>query len=169
MCWLALAFLLLTHAPAVAGGLVARPLSIRELTATADTIVVGRIGSARSHATGSGPETHVQVDVEQVLKGAPAAPLTIVQPGGDAGGVAGVVAGAPTFATGERVLLFLTRRSDGALRVAHLYQGKFTIEADPPQAVRRLPDTHAVLDQVPLADALAMVRAALPAPGERRR
>jgi hypothetical protein len=90
------------------------------------------------------------------------------------GGVAATIADAPTFAAGERVLVFLTRRPDGALRVAHLYQGKFTIETDPttsrPQAVRRAPDTRAVLDAVALDDALALVRAALPSPpGEGRR
>jgi hypothetical protein len=125
--------------------------------------VVGRVGAARSEAATAGPITRIQLDVEKMLKGTPAAALTIVQPGGEAGGVAASVAGAPTFVTGERVLMFLTRRPDGALRVAHLYQGKFSIEADPPQAVRRLPDTQAVLDAVSLADALALVRAALPA------
>jgi hypothetical protein len=183
MRWLPVTLLLIAHAPALAmlatagayvptatGALATRPLSIRELTAAADTIVVGRVAAVRSEAAAAGPITRIDVDVEQPLKGQPAASLTIVQPGGEAAGVASRVAGVPTFVAGERVLMFLTRRPDGALRVAHLYQGKFSIEADPPQAVRRLPDSQAVLDAMPLDDALAVVRAALPATrGQGRR
>ena len=164
-----LVLLLLLHPQIATAQAVPRPLSIRELTAIADTIALGRVARMESERSASGADivTRVHLDVEQLLKGAPASALTIVQPGGEAGGIAGVVAGAPTFAAAERVLVFLTRRPDGALRVAHLAQGKFTIETDAagtsPQAVRRAPDTAAVVDALPLADALALVRSALPA------
>jgi hypothetical protein len=152
---------LLLIAPGVAGASAPQPLTIAELSRLADTIVVGRVGAA----PGGGP---VALDVEQVLKGTPPSPLAIAPPGPVARGIVTEVAGAPTFAAGERVLVFLTRRPDASLRVAHLFQGKFSIEPDPvthiPHAVRRVPDTHAVLDRLPLADALAQVRAALPAP-----
>lgn len=183
MRWLPLTLVLVAHAPvlavlatacapvlATASALATRPLSIRELTTAADTIVIGRVAAVRGEAAAAGPITRVDLDVEQPLKGVPGPALTILQSGGEAAGVASSVAGAATFVAGERVLMFLTRRPDGALRVAHLYQGKFSIEADPPQAVRRLPDTQAVLDAMPLADALAVVRSALPAtsgPGRR--
>lgn len=167
--------LVLGHTAALAAPLASRPLSIRELTLAADTVVIGRIGSTRGEtsADGSAIVTRVLVDVEQALKGSPGPALTIVQPGGESGGVVATVAGGPTFAPGERVLLFLSRRPDGALRVAHVHQGKFSIEPDPatgqPAAVRRVPGTSEVVDNVPLAEALALVRAALPSPrGEGR-
>jgi hypothetical protein len=161
---------------AVAAPLASRPLSIRELTIAADTVVLGRVATAPSDRASPGTTlvTRIQLDVEQVLKGPAANVVTVVQPGGDAGGVVATVAGAPNFAPGERVLVFLSRRPDGDLRVAHLYQGKFSIEPDAAtgglRAVRREPDTRAVLDTVPLSDALALVRAALPpASGDGRR
>jgi len=170
----AIVFVLLLYPEISTAQALPRPLSIRELTATADTIAVGRVGAIESERTPGGLDlaTRIRLDVEQVLKGAPAAALTIVQSGGEAGGVAGTVAGAPTFRSGEHVLVFLSRRPDGALRVAHLAQGKFTIETDAgtaPRAVRRAPDTASVIDALPLADALALVRSALAAPGEQQR
>lgn len=162
--------LLLAHAAAHAAPLASRPLSVRELALIADTVVIGRIAPVQPEAATPDPGivTRVVVDVDQVLKGSAGATVTLVQTGGERGGVVSTVAGAPTFAAGEQVLLFLTRRPDGALRVAHLYQGKFSIEADPStgasRAVRRIPDTGDVVDAQPLTDALALVRAALAAP-----
>ena len=174
---LAAALVLVTLLPALVGAVTTRPLSIGELTTVADTIVVGRVSGAEAETGAAGTiHTRVALDVEQVLKGRAraGAPITIVQPGGDVGGVTATVADAPTFEPGERVLVFLTRRPDGTLRVAHLFQGKFSVESNPttrqPQAVRRAPDTHAVMDAVSLADALALVRASLPGGrGEDRR
>ena len=164
---LVIALVLVSLAPAFALAVTSRPLSISELTTVADTIVLGRVSAARSETDAGGAIlTRIALDVEQVLKGRAGSLITIVEPGGDVGGVVATVAGAPTFAAGERVLVFLTRRPDGTLRVAHLFQGKFSVESNPttrqPQAVRRAPDTHAVMDAVPLADALALVRASLP-------
>lgn len=163
--------LLLAHASAHAAPVASRPLSIRELAVIADTVVIGRIAAIRPEAATPEPGivTRIPVDVDQVLKGSAGAALILVQAGGERGGVAATIGGAPAFAAGEQVLLFLTRRPDGALRVAHLYQGKFSIEADPStgasRVVRRVPDTGAVVDALPLTDALALVRAALAAPG----
>lgn len=167
--------LLLAHTAAYAAPVASRPLSIRELAVIADTVVIGRVAQLRPDAGTADPGmvTRVLVDVEQVLKGAAGAAVTLVQPGGERGGVVATVGGAPSFNAGEHVLLFLTRRPDGALHVAHLYQGKFSIEPDPAtgaaRVVRRLPDTAEVADAMPLTDALALVRAALAAPsGEER-
>lgn len=162
--------LLLAHTAAYAAPLAVRPLSIRELALMADTVVIGRIALLRPDAgtTEAGIATRIVVDVEQVLKGTAGPAVTLVQPGGERGGVVATVGGAPSFTAGEHVLLFLTRRPDGALRVAHLYQGKFSIEADPAtgasRVLRRVPDTNEVVDAVPLTDALALVRAALTPP-----
>ena len=174
---LVVALVLVTWLPALAAAVTTRPLSISELTTVADTIVVGRVRGAEAETSSAGAiRTRIALDVEQVLKGRAraGAPITIIEPGGNVGGVTATVADAPTFAPGERVLVFLTRRPDGSLHVAHLFQGKFSVESNPttrqPQAVRRAPDTHAVMDAVSLADALALVRASLPGGrGEDRR
>jgi len=99
--------------------------------------------------------TRIDFRVDQVLKGhtGPGI-LQLVQPGGQVGEVVATVADAPSFHVGERALLFLSRRPDGLLRVAHLYMGKFTLEHDVARglaiAVRRLPGSGEVLDRIPL-------------------
>jgi hypothetical protein len=77
--------------------------------------------------------------------------------------VRSVVAGAPVFAVGERVLLFLTLRLDGDLAVAGLFQGKFSLTRDAggrEVAVRNLPGGGA-RDTIPLDDARELIRRAV--------
>ena len=106
--------------------------------------------------------TRIDFRVDEVLKGT-AGPgvLQLSQPGGQVGDVVAAVADAPSFAVGERALLFLSRRPDGLLRVAHLYMGKFSVEHDvtlgEPVAVRRVPGSGEVLDRIPLDEVRRMV------------
>ncbi|MFQ5829781.1 MAG: hypothetical protein ACE5JD_11590 [Candidatus Methylomirabilia bacterium] len=106
--------------------------------------------------------TRIGVRADEVLKGSVAGQLVSVhQLGGKVGDIASFVGGAPRFTVGERVLLFLSRRRGGELRVTGLFQGKFSLEQDPSSgreiAVRRIPGTAQPLDEIPLDKAKQLV------------
>jgi hypothetical protein len=132
-------------------------LTIRELARNAELVVVGEVVDTRGEWNGTRRTIITRIDfrVDEVLKGdAGPGVLQLVQPGGQVGDVVAAVGDAPSFDVGERALLFLSRRPDGLLRVAHLYMGKFTLEHDVAVgvtvAVRRLPGSGEVLDRIPL-------------------
>ncbi len=109
------------------------PLSEDALIEDAAAIVIGQVTSIqgaedRRRAT---IYTHITVAIEEVLKGEiPVGDIALRQLGGSFGDQHSWVAGSPHFAIGEKVLLFLRADRDGSLRVAHLYQGKFTVSLD---------------------------------------
>jgi hypothetical protein len=110
------------------------PVPEQDLIRHAVAIVVGQVRSIESHWDPARRQvfTHVTVALEDVLKGEIAATeITLKQAGGTVGAVHAWVDGSPEFRSGERVLLFLRTNQDGTLRVAHLFQGKFQIQADP--------------------------------------
>jgi len=76
-------------------------------------VIVGRV--LRSDE--SGPETITEVAIEEAIKGDPGFLVRIHIPR--------AVLGAPSFADGERVLLFLYRRADGSFVVNDLQLGAF--------------------------------------------
>lgn len=121
------------------GCLVARPGSATvavmssdaELTQTSRLIVQGEVRSMASQWDGREIFTYIEVGVGRVLKGRVAGRTIVVkQPGGTVGETMAWVHGAPQFQVGERVLLFLDTWPDGALRVTHLFQGKYKLEKD---------------------------------------
>ena len=108
-------------------------LTVPELARSVELVVVGEVVDTRGEWNGTRGTIITRIDfrVDEVLKGT-AGPgvLQLSQPGGQVGDVVAAVADAPSFAVGERALLFLSRRPDGLLRVAHLYMGKFAVEHD---------------------------------------
>jgi hypothetical protein len=75
--------------------------------------------------------TYAEVDVEQVFKGKVRnSRIVVKQPGGTVGYITQGIDGAPVFRPAERVLLFLDTWPDGALRVTHLFMGKYDIVRD---------------------------------------
>jgi uncharacterized repeat protein (TIGR02543 family) len=109
------------------------PLTEQDLAEQAVAIVIADVLSIASHWDPAQRQvfTHVGVRLHEVLKGDIAdTELTLKQLGGVAGGAQSWILGSPQFRRGEKVLLFLGQNADGTLRVAHLYQGKFTILAD---------------------------------------
>src|SRR5262245_20093532 len=76
--------------------------------------------------------TYIKLSVREVLKGEIAqGELTLKEPGGETGGRASVIFGAPQFAVGEHVLVYLDTWPDGSLRVHEMLLGKFSISRDP--------------------------------------
>ncbi|MDD1679225.1 MAG: Ig-like domain-containing protein, partial [Methanomicrobiales archaeon] len=85
--------------------------------------------------------------------------LTFKQVGGTIGDLHSWIIGSPEFSINERVLLFLTQNKDGTLRVAHLYQGKYSIQTDPYTkeefARQEIPDGVHVMSPPTTADLLS--------------
>jgi hypothetical protein len=123
---LALALFALAAPPAAATSFVM--VADRDLADQAPLIVTGWVvAAAPADEAGGAPATDYAVAVEQAIKGAAgAATLTVRSPGGvRADGLGLAVFGAPRFAAGERVLLFLGPDRGGYRRVLHLMLGAF--------------------------------------------
>lgn len=102
-----------------------------ELTRSSRLIVQGKVRALASQRTGEDIHTYVDVDVARVLKGRIGNDRIVLrQLGGTVEDVTLGIDGAPTFKPGEEVLLFLDTWPDGALRVAHLFMGKYDIQRD---------------------------------------
>ena len=125
-----------------AGATVVVPMAEADLVAQADAIVVARVTAIESHADRGHIYTNVALAIDETLKGDSVPTLTVRLLGGRVGDHAAWVEGSPEFRRGERALLFLTAHRDGTPRVAHLYQGKFSIVRSPAgedMAVRETP------------------------------
>jgi hypothetical protein len=107
-------------------------LDLAELTARAERIVVAQVVSARSEwdASGRNIHTRIEIRVEEAWKGsdAPDQRLVIVQPGGTVGDIEMLVHGMPSFAPGEKAVLFLA--GQGTPRVVGMSQGKRPLRWD---------------------------------------
>jgi hypothetical protein len=160
---LALLFVWAASAAAGSTGL----LSVQELTARADLVLIGRVAEVASAWNAARTMIHTDIDllVEEVLKG----PANVTGrvgfrvAGGRVGDAAGVVADTPSFAVHEHVLVFLSRKRDGSLGLVEAFQGKFSIEQDDATgagvAVRRSPGRAEPLDRLLLEQAKQAVRA----------
>jgi PKD repeat protein len=91
-----------------------------------DLVVIGRVTGAEAVESTRGVWTLSEIAVEQTLKGTPGNAITISEPGGSTGSRLTVVFGAPRYAPGERVLVFLVRDESGTYRTMDMIAGKFT-------------------------------------------
>ncbi len=101
-----------------------------ELTAASDVVLTGTVTDIRSVLSRDGREvrTFVTLAVSDVLKGrVRSRRLTIREPGGQVRSLRQWIHGAPEFAVGEEVLLFLQRRPDGTLGTTGLGLGKYRV------------------------------------------
>jgi hypothetical protein len=123
--------LLAAASPAWAAQPLAAP-PIEQLARQADIVVIGQVISATGEwAAGRATiQTRVALTVTESMKGTAASPLTFTQLGGRVGDEASAVGGVAEFAPGERVVVFLTRRRDGSLRLTDLAYAKFVVVHD---------------------------------------
>jgi len=143
---------------------VIAPMSVDDLVASADEIVVGRVlsVSAAWNASHTRIASTVEVEVQERWKGttAPKQRLSIVQPGGTVGEIEMTVHGLAAFTSGETALLFLQGRA--RYRVVGMAQGKKSLQWDAMSrrwlAAGLLPG--AASDRVPLDKLREQVRAA---------
>lgn len=117
-----------------AGASLVLALDLSEMTASAEQIVVAEVLAVRSgwNRAGSRIVTTVELKVAESWKGTVPGDgrVTLVQPGGVADGLETRVHGMPSFAAGERAVLFLGRSA-----VVGMAQGKRDLRWD--QATRR--------------------------------
>ncbi|HKP85896.1 MAG TPA: putative Ig domain-containing protein [Blastocatellia bacterium] len=108
-------------------------LSDQQLIASSRVILVGDVQSIKSQWDLSHENifTYVKIKVSKTLKGQlQNDTIVFKQLGGTVGDDSTVIFGAPDYRAGQRVLLFLDTASDGTLRVAHLFQGKYDVADD---------------------------------------
>ncbi len=103
-------------------------VSVGELAASADTIVLGTVTGQASgwNAAHTAIHTDVTVAVEAAVKGAPGSQVTLRIAGGEVGDVGMRTSTDPVFQNGERVVLFLGTVGASA-QVVGMRQGKFTV------------------------------------------
>jgi hypothetical protein len=108
--------------------------SVEEMARTSEVVVRGRVVDVAARtAAGGRIVTEVQVLVASAWKGAAESSVRFLVPGGRAGGLALRVDSAPTFASGEEVVLFLSR-SGPVWRVNGQALGKFHVEGSDARA-----------------------------------
>jgi hypothetical protein len=115
--------------PLVAAGVCAAAVvprfSFEELVDTSERIVQGRV--ERSWVAWDRSRqfiwTHYEIAVSDMVKGAPSRTVIVSEPGGALDGMTLTVPGAPRYATGEEVVLFLHRTPIGYLRANGYEQG----------------------------------------------
>jgi hypothetical protein len=118
--------------PSLAAGSLVQALDLAELTAQAERIVVAHVVSSKSDWDPSRRtiRTRIEIKVEEAWKGAvaPGETIVIVQPGGSVGDIEMRVHGMPSFALGEKTVLFLAGQA--APRVVGMSQGKRSVRWD---------------------------------------
>lgn len=118
---------LLVASPALAAQAVA--LSVEALASSTDSVVRGRVlqRSATTSEDGRRVFTLVDVEVSDTWRGSAPRTVRVIVPGGVVGNIGQRVEGAPAFAEGEEVVVFLHRAEAGGFRVAGLAQGKYSV------------------------------------------
>lgn len=115
--------------PALAAASTVQPLSLADLAGRARVVFLGRCLEVRSEqGLDADLVTRVTFAVGEGFKGSAVDTVAVLLPGGELGGRRQQVAGMPTFAPGEEVVLFLTE-ADGRGRVwpVGLGQGRFRV------------------------------------------
>ena len=106
-------------------------MSVEDLAAKADTIVVGTVTRQESawDTEHTAIYTDVTVVVERVLAGTSVDTVTLRIAGGTVGGMGMRTSNDPVFRDGERVIVFLDTTAVPS-SVVGMQQGKFTVKDD---------------------------------------
>ena len=149
-CSRALAARLTLAAGALHATTIHGPADVATLTRASVAVVRARVVSRQSHFGAGGEKsglifTTVELEALEQWSGDPVdARIAVRTPGGAAGALEQEVVGAPTFAEGEEVVLFLRLRAPASARRLALYEvsrwalGKFTVRAATPGAPVRV-------------------------------
>lgn len=109
------------------GATILQQLTLDEMTRKATSIVHARVTASSEVARGGDVFTIYRFETLEVLKSGIAA-REVAVPGGIAGGVRQVVAGAPTLRAGREYVLFLWTGRSGLTQLMGMSQGLFSIE-----------------------------------------
>lgn len=128
-CWI---FVVSLSIARTAHATVVVPADMGELSRDARIIARGRIAATEARWTDDrrAIETLVTLEAEAYLKGSLGATVQFRVPGGRIGRFRSVTIGAPEFAVGQRVIVFLGAREPGIPFVLGLSQGVFRVELD---------------------------------------
>lgn len=97
--------------PSQSGTGIIEKLTVEELTAGADSILVGEVTDSACYEEGEGSiYTLVTVSLEQTIKGETKEAVSVRVPGGELNGQTLWVEDAPSFQMGERAAVFLEER-----------------------------------------------------------
>ena len=109
------------------------PADLGELTHDARAIARGRVSAVTGRWTDDRRtiETMVTLDVDRYLKGSLGSPLEFRVPGGELGRYRNVVVGAPEFAVGDRVIVFLGATGPMVPFIVGFNQGVYRLVAPP--------------------------------------
>jgi hypothetical protein len=102
-------------------------LSLDEMAQKSTAIVRGRVLSSYSAQHGPLIYTHYRVQISETWKGAAAADVDVVVPGGAVRGLRQTFSGAPVLAPNDEYVLFLWTGASGLTRVIGLTQGMFSV------------------------------------------
>lgn len=137
--WIPLLLLPLLLTPGAARATIVKVLSVDELAAASDLVIDGTVTRTEVHWTPDrrGIYTDIEIQLADAIDVTPkkrdlkkGGTVTIRQAGGERDGMGFRVIGAPEFAPGERVVLFL-QEIQGLRIVVGLKQGKLPVEKDP--------------------------------------
>lgn len=114
------------------------PLSLVQLTTSADVIVDGTVVDVQAVQGPDGTERLVQVRVASTWKGTPAGALYVRLAGGRMGRTVTRIPGVPDPSEGDRVVWFLVAHPRGGFSVVGLYQGALAALPTPDGTARVL-------------------------------
>jgi hypothetical protein len=112
--------------------LTVKPLSFEELVGESAAVVHGRVADVRGQWTADrrGIESLVVVDAIDYLKGSWGGQVTVRVPGGQVGTFVNLIPGAPRFAEGDRVVLFLKANGPAVPVITGTSQGVYRVAID---------------------------------------
>ncbi|MCP4659696.1 MAG: matrixin family metalloprotease [bacterium] len=128
--WGATIFLALVVSAHPAGATSFVKMSDEELVDQSPAIIEGRVVAIEPAPGGDQAATDYLVEIQRLVKGfLPASALIVRVPGGvRSDGTGLMIRGAPRFAEGDEVLLFLHPRSDGTFALSQFLLGAFHLE-----------------------------------------
>jgi hypothetical protein len=108
------------------------PLSFEQLVNESSAVVYGRVSDVRSQWTEDRRfiESVVSIEVIRGMKGGTGQTIAFTVPGGQVGRYLNVIPGAPTFATGDLAVFFLTAHGPRLPVTTGLTQGIYRVQRD---------------------------------------
>lgn len=108
------------------------PLSFEQLVNESQSVVYGRVSDVRARWTDDRRfiESVVTFEILRDMKGSARESITFTVPGGQVGRYLNVIPGAPSFVTGDLVVLFLSARGARLPVPTGLTQGIYRVQRD---------------------------------------
>src|SRR5258708_17631236 len=115
---------------------------VESLAGSADAVVRAQVLRSSSAWAPGGRQifTTVVLKTLEAWKGAQAAEITVLVPGGEVGDISQTVQGVAAFQEGEEVVVFLHRRGPSVFGVERMALGKFSVEGTGESPKRALRD-----------------------------